>query len=189
MQRRHPTDRAGKLTPNRRADPRQLMPSSQTAETTRLRKSPDKGPIPRRLQFGAPRVRIFSALGTPTNATRPETALALPSRGRKQPQVTFIPVRVTSKRHRRRRRPTHPPRHSRPRAKREISQRPPCPRRTDPAGGDLLGQGIALVAATLFMLEANAPGAIADTTMCCGASSSARRLVRWIDPALEAEYE
>src|SRR5271165_6508271 len=30
--------------------------------------------------------------------------------------------------------------------------------------------------ASLFMLEAKAPGAIAETTMCCGASSSARRL-------------
>ena len=53
-QRRHPTNRAGKASPNRCAAARQLMPSSRTAETTRLRKSTDKGPIPRRLQFGAP---------------------------------------------------------------------------------------------------------------------------------------
>ena len=42
-------------------------------------------------------------------------------------QVPFIPARAASKR-RRHRRPTHPPRHNRPRARREISQRPPCPR-------------------------------------------------------------
>ena len=48
---RHPPDRAGKLTPNRRAAARQLMPSSPTAETTRLRKSTDKGPISRRLRL------------------------------------------------------------------------------------------------------------------------------------------
>ena len=40
--------------------------------------------------------------------------------------------------------------------------------------------------ATLFMFEAKAPGAIADTTMFCGASSSASRLVKWISPALDA---
>ena len=39
------------------------MPSSQTAETTRLRKSPDKGPIPRRLRFGAPQKSHFQCVG------------------------------------------------------------------------------------------------------------------------------
>ena len=38
------------------------MPSSQTAETTRLRKSSDKGPIPRRLQFGAPQESHFQCV-------------------------------------------------------------------------------------------------------------------------------
>ena len=44
-QRRHPTRRMEELTPNRCAAARQLMPSSRTAETTRLRKSTDKGPF------------------------------------------------------------------------------------------------------------------------------------------------
>ena len=39
------------------------MPSSQTAETTRLRKSSDKGPIPRRLRFGAPQESHFQCVG------------------------------------------------------------------------------------------------------------------------------
>jgi hypothetical protein len=38
-----------KLTPNRRAAARQLMPCSVTAQTTLSRKSRDKGPIPRTL--------------------------------------------------------------------------------------------------------------------------------------------
>ena len=62
-QRRHPTNRAEKLTPNRCAAARQLMPSSRTAETTRLRKSTDKGPIPRRLRFGAPQESHFQRVG------------------------------------------------------------------------------------------------------------------------------
>ena len=58
-----------KLTPNRRADPRRARrPSSQTAETTRLRKILRKRPHPapppiRRTS----RIQIFSALGTPTD--------------------------------------------------------------------------------------------------------------------------
>src|SRR5208282_5329460 len=52
-----------KLTPNRRAAARQLMPSSRTAQTTRLRKSTDKGPIPRRLRFGAPQESHFQCVG------------------------------------------------------------------------------------------------------------------------------
>src|SRR5208282_2114264 len=51
-----------KLTPNRFAAARQLMPSSRTAETTRLRKSTDNGPIPRRLRFGALQESDFQAL-------------------------------------------------------------------------------------------------------------------------------
>ena len=43
-----------KLTPNRRAAARQLMPSSRTAATTRFRKSTDNGPIARRLRIDAP---------------------------------------------------------------------------------------------------------------------------------------
>ena len=52
-----------KLTPNRRAAARQLMPSLRTAETTRLRKSTDKDPIPRRLRFGAPQESDFQRVG------------------------------------------------------------------------------------------------------------------------------
>src|SRR3954451_5405153 len=52
-----------KLTPNRFADARQLMPSSPTATTTGARKSTDKGPIPRRLRSGAPHESDFHRHG------------------------------------------------------------------------------------------------------------------------------
>jgi hypothetical protein len=56
--------------------------------------------------------------------------------------------------------------------------------RTDAAGRNFFAQGFAVI--PRFMLEAKAPGAIADTTTFCGASSSASRLVKWIRPALDA---
>ena len=62
-QRRHPPVALAKLTPNRFAAARQLMPSSCTAATTRVRKSTDKGPIPRRLRFGAPQESDFQRRG------------------------------------------------------------------------------------------------------------------------------
>src|SRR3954452_23590972 len=65
-----------KLTPNRFAAARQLMPSSPTAATTRARKSTDKGPIPRRLRFGAPQESDFHRMGIAPDSTWPGTALA-----------------------------------------------------------------------------------------------------------------
>jgi hypothetical protein len=47
------------------------MPSSPTAQTTRLRKSSDKGPIPRRLRFGAPQESDFQRLGKNTTRFNP----------------------------------------------------------------------------------------------------------------------
>ena len=58
--------------------------------------------------------------------------------------------------------------------------------RTDAAGRRFLLNPSLWSRATLFIFEAKAPGAIADTTMLCGASSSASRLVKWISPALDA---
>ena len=52
--------------------------------------------------------------------------------------------------------------------------------------GMLLATSSAWSRAVLFMLDANAPGAIALTTIWSSISRSAMRLVRWISPALLA---
>ena len=66
-----------KLTPNRCAAARQLMPSSRTAETTCLRMYYRWGPHPAPPPISAhPRIDISSALAIwPLGATWPETAL------------------------------------------------------------------------------------------------------------------
>jgi hypothetical protein len=64
-----------KLTPNRFAAARQLMPSSRTAETTRLRKFTDNGPISRRPDSAHFKNQISKPLGIPADSTRPETPL------------------------------------------------------------------------------------------------------------------
>ena len=55
-----------KLTPNRRAVARQLMPCSEIAETTLLRKSKDNGPIPRRPQPAQNKNQISSDSQSPS---------------------------------------------------------------------------------------------------------------------------
>ena len=51
------------------------MPSSRTAKTTRLRKSTDKGPTPRRLRFGAPQESDFQRVGNTVRFNPAKTAL------------------------------------------------------------------------------------------------------------------
>ena len=62
---RYPPDRAGGGRPKRRAAARQLMPSSPTAETTRLRKCTNKGPISPPPIRQRSRIRIFLEFGNP----------------------------------------------------------------------------------------------------------------------------
>ena len=82
-----------KLTPNRRAAARQLMPSSPTAATTRLRKSPTKNPSRANSDSAHFKNWISKPLGIPDDPTRADT-LARPKQSSEPPRSAFSPARM-----------------------------------------------------------------------------------------------